>query len=221
MSYIPLLLEEKVRTGGVEPPQHEATGLQPAELADAQRPHELRVAGRARTGASGDHNPGCFRLHHGHHESGDDRTRTGGLSPDKRALCSSELRPRGSSAGGIRTHGLELMRLARTASPLPRKSGWQESNLRSPAPEAGGVAKLPYSQMNDRSAPPAGFEPAASGLRARRHRRFDHGGMQLRRQDSNLPLAINSRASYRLDHAGTKNGGSRTRTCERLAPPAR
>src|SRR5436190_15721191 len=26
--------------------------------------------------------------------SGDDRTRTGGLSPDKRALCSSELRPR-------------------------------------------------------------------------------------------------------------------------------
>ncbi len=186
-----------MRTGGVEPPQHEATGLQPAELADAQRPHELRVAGRDRTGASGDHNPGCFRLHHGHHESGDDRTRTGGLSPDKRVLCTSELRPRmrrwkaGSaprnrrqrrcrlrapepavahrpscqrvsappphrlaleacrsqlhvraralyqplfchslgppvdgpivdSAGGIRTHGLELMRLARTAAPLPR-----------------------------------------------------------------------------------------------------
>jgi hypothetical protein len=112
----------------------------------AQRPHELRVAGRARTGASGDHNPGCFRLHHGHHESGDDRTRTGGLSPDKRVLCTSELRPHrreGDSAGGIRTHGLELMRLARTASPLPRKSGWQESNLRSPAPEAGGVADSP------------------------------------------------------------------------------
>src|SRR5438132_3191976 len=30
--------------------------------------------------------------------------------------------------------------------------------------------------MNLRSAPPAGLEPAASGLRARRHRRFDHGG---------------------------------------------
>src|SRR5947207_2018597 len=42
LSYIPLLLEDEVRTGGVEPPQHEATGLQPAELADAQRPHELR-----------------------------------------------------------------------------------------------------------------------------------------------------------------------------------
>jgi len=37
------------------------------------------------------------------------------------------------------------------------------------------VAKLPYSQMNV-PAPPAGLEPAASGLRARRHRRFDHGG---------------------------------------------
>jgi hypothetical protein len=57
--------------------------------------------------------------------------------------------------------------------------------------------------MNVRSAPPAGLEPAASGLSARRHRRFDHGGMKLRRQGSNLPLAINSRASYRLDHAGT------------------
>jgi hypothetical protein len=41
-------------------------------------------------------------------------------------------------AGGIRTHGLELMRLARTAAPLPRvallrerRSGRQDSNLRS------------------------------------------------------------------------------------------
>jgi hypothetical protein len=58
----------EVRTGGVEPPQHEAAGLQPAELTGAQRPRGTRVAGRARTGACGDHNPGCFRLHHGHHE---------------------------------------------------------------------------------------------------------------------------------------------------------
>ena len=36
MSYIP-----EVRTGGVEPPQREATGLQPAELAVAQRPHGM------------------------------------------------------------------------------------------------------------------------------------------------------------------------------------
>ena len=56
-------------------------------------------------------------------------------------------------AGGIRTHGLELMRLARTAAPLPRvalsrerRSGRQDSNLRSPTPEVGGVADLPYDQ---------------------------------------------------------------------------
>jgi hypothetical protein len=35
-------------------------------------------------------------LHHSHHEtrSGDDRTRTGDLSPDKRVLYAAELRPR-------------------------------------------------------------------------------------------------------------------------------
>jgi hypothetical protein len=98
------------------------------------------------------------------------RAGTTGLEPAASRLTSERsarlsYAPEGS-AGGIRTHGLELMRLARTAAPLPRKSGWQESNLRSPAPEAGGVASLPYSQ----SKPPAGLEPAASGLRARRHR---------------------------------------------------
>src|SRR5438874_4609016 len=69
-----------------------------------------------------------------------------GLTSERSARLS--YAPETGSAGGIRTHDLELMRLARTAAPLPRKSGWQESNLRSPAPEAGGVATLPYSQMN-------------------------------------------------------------------------
>src|SRR4051812_28032164 len=94
------------------------------------------------------------------------------------------------------------MRLARTASPLPRESGWQESNLRSPAPEAGGVTSSPTARWWK---PPAGLEPAASGLRARRHRPFAHGGRhKRRRQGSNLPLAVNSRASSQLDHAGTE-----------------
>ncbi len=35
------------------------------------------------------------------------------------------------------------MRLARTAAPLPRRSGWQDSNLRSPASKADGVANSP------------------------------------------------------------------------------
>ena len=119
------------------------------------------------------------------------------------------------SAGGIRTHGLELMRLARTAPPLPRKSGWQESNLRSPAPEAGGVATLPYDQTSEST--PGGTRtrsfrvegPASSPFRPRGQA---SSGGRVRTCD----LAINSRASYRLDHAGTKSGGSRTRTCERL-----
>jgi hypothetical protein len=91
LSYIP-----KVRTGGVEPPQREATGLQPAELA-----HALSVR---RQGGR----PGSNRRRRGSRPrvlpstprppwSGDDRARTGGLSPDKRALCSSELRPRARS----------------------------------------------------------------------------------------------------------------------------
>ncbi len=150
----------------------------------------------------GAHNPGCFRYTTAT-TSGDDRTRTGGLSPDKRVLCSSELRPLASKcAGGIRTHGLELMRLARTTAPLPRSLAGRSRTcgLRRPKP-AGWPAPL-QPEANKR-VPPAGFEPAASGLRARRHRRFDHRGRKLRRQGSNLPLAVNSRASFLLDHAGT------------------
>ncbi len=72
-------------------------------------------------------------------------------------------RPIVHRAGGIRTHDLELMRLARTAAPLPRKSGWQESNLRSPAPEAGGVATLPYSQSSIVEYPRRGSNPQLPG----------------------------------------------------------
>jgi hypothetical protein len=110
--------------------------------------------------------------------SGDDRTRTGGLSPDKRALCSSELRPRRvrgwDSNPRSRAHEAREDNRSSTA-----QSGWQESNLRSPAPEAGGVACSPTARSEHR-APPVGLEPAASALRARRHRRFDHRGIDCR-----------------------------------------
>ena len=63
------------------------------------------------------------------------------------------------------------MRLARTAAPLPRvalsrerRSGRQDSNLRSPTPEVGGVADLPYDQSVPSS--PAGLEPATRGVEA-------------------------------------------------------
>jgi hypothetical protein len=81
------------------------------------------------------------------------------------------------------------------------------------------MANLPYSQMS-----------TLGGIRTRSLRIespasspcLDHEGLELRRQASNLRLASNSRASYRLDYTGTKGGGSRTRTCERHeGPPAR
>ncbi len=173
----------------------------------------MRVAGRARTDAAGLTTPSAAATPRPPW-SGDDRARTGGLSPDKRALCSSELRPRReleggigspqpetetlpsyrlrsqtvahrhscqrmsapppphrlapeacrsqlhvtaralhqplfrhflgrpvdrpflSSAGGIRTHVLELMRLARTAPPLPRSLAGRNRTcgLRRPKP---------------------------------------------------------------------------------------
>ena len=96
---------------------------------------------------------------------------------------SSELRPQGSGAGGIRTHGLELMRLARTAAPLPRSVAatvWPagvEPAISGARNRRGGRSPTTRCRV-----PPAGLEPAASGLRARRHLPFDHGGMELRRQ---------------------------------------
>ena len=142
LSFIP----EVMRTGGVEPPQREALALQAGELADAQRPRER--GGRPDSNRRrGDHDPECFPLHHGH--SGDGRARTGNLSPDKRALWPSELRPRDSRAGGIRTHGLELMRLARTTAPLPRKVWLAGLEPAIPGFQGRWGGQLPHSQMTN------------------------------------------------------------------------
>ena len=137
-----------MRTGGVEPPQHEAAGLQPVELTAAQRPQERDCLGgvtdRTRTGTARLTTSGARRLHHGHHEH---KAGTTGLEPAASRLTSERSAPLSyvpeSRAGGIRTHDLELMRLARTAAPLPRKSGRQESNLRSPVSDTGGMACFP------------------------------------------------------------------------------
>jgi hypothetical protein len=95
------------------------------------------------------------------------RAGTTGLEPARARLTSECSQPLSyvpvSSAGGIRTHGLELMRLARTASPLPRKSGRQESNLRSPAPKAGGVANSPTGSSQSTLPMPA--SPASASQR--------------------------------------------------------
>jgi hypothetical protein len=81
---------ESVRTGGVEPPQPEATGLQPAELTRAQRPrgHSETSSRGGRPGSNRyreDHDLECCRYTTAT-ASGDDRSRTGDLSPDKRVL---------------------------------------------------------------------------------------------------------------------------------------
>ena len=86
------------------------------------------------------------------------------------------------------------MRLAgRRSPPRGERSGRQDSNLRLPAPEAGGV---PAPQRPDEW-PPASSAPGfqSSGGRAR-----------------TCALAGNNRASYRLDHAGI-HGPGRRRTC--------
>jgi hypothetical protein len=114
------------------------------------------------------------------------------------------------------------------------RSGRQESNLRSPVPKTGGVADSPTAS---RTSTPGGTRTRASGLRARhtadggggkaatassRHRKRclsthrPRGREKLRRQGSNLRLAINSRASYRST-TPERNGGSRIRTCGRAA----
>ena len=160
----------------------------------------VKVADRVRTGTDGAHNPGCFR-----YTTATTKAGTTGLEPAASRLtseCSARLSYAPEEcAGGIRTHGLELMRLARTTAPLPRSLAGRSRTcgLRRPKP-AGWPSPL---QPEANRTPPAGLEPAASELRARRHRRFDHGGMRLRRQGSNLPLTVNSRASCQLDHAGT------------------
>ena len=85
------------------------------------------------------------------------RTGTTGFEPAASRLTSecsalSELRPLGSGAGGIRTHGLELMRLARTTAPLPRVGNAQiwpagvEPAIS--GSQTGGVATLPHDQKS-------------------------------------------------------------------------
>ena len=106
----------RVESTGIRPGR---TRLPPVELAGAQRPvnwggrTDLNRYLRGSRPRVLRYTTATMKL------NGDDRARTGVLSPDKRALCPAELRPQ-SCAGGIRTHGLELMRLARTAAPLPR-----------------------------------------------------------------------------------------------------
>jgi hypothetical protein len=100
--------------------------------------------------------------------SGDDRTRTGDLSPDKRALCAAELRP-------------------------PRRSRGWDSNPRSRAHEAREDSRSPTAQVWL-----AGVEPAISGSRSRRGGQLPYSQRtnENPRRESNPHFRVESPASY-------------------------
>ena len=149
-----------MRTGGVEPPQPEASGLQPAELAGAQRPRE-GAADRIRTGTA------RFTTSDAAVTPQPPRTGTTGLEPAASRLTSersahAELRPRG-----------ELR-------------GW-DSNPRSRAHEAREDSRS--STARDLQVWPAGVEPAISGSRNRRGGRLPYSQLtEHPRRDSNPQL---------------------------------
>jgi hypothetical protein len=187
-------VSRKVRTGGVEPPQRVAAGYSPLS------PPMLgvRVKGRP-TGfepVPRGSPPRMLPLHHSHHD-GDDRTRTGGLSPDKRALWPLSYAPQ-RLRGWDSNPRLELMGLARKAAPPPRvvscKSGRLESNQRSPVPETGGVADSPTAR---RSVGSPGIEPALPVISepCRHGHRPPSSGGRARTCSSRLTVARRTRST--------------------------
>ena len=143
-----------------------------------------RATDRIRTGTSRAHDPGCCR-----YTTITMFTRVrgvctrGGLrgrrSPCFRIRGLAHPVPASSPSTGCarprqRTEPGRAPGASESMFPSTRRalSGRQESNLRSPAPEAGGVALSPTAS---RHISPAGLEPAPSGLRARRLHLFDHG----------------------------------------------
>src|SRR4051794_5134921 len=135
--------------------------------------------------------PRMLPLHHSHHEE----ARTTGFEPAASRWTAGRSSPlsyvRMSSAGGIRTHGLELMRLARTASPLPRSlPGWiRTSVLRFPKP-----AGCPASLQADRDTP-GGTRTRSFPVESRASSPFDHRGKNRSRRCWNRtsPCAISAR----------------------------
>ena len=129
----------------------------------AQRPHE-RVTDRIRTDASRLTTSGACR-YTTVTRSGDDRARTGGLSRDKRVLCSSELRPRIARVGFEPTSRAHEARKESRSSTARRSSlaGRNRTcDLRCPKP-AGWPAPLRPVRVDD-----PGVEPGTTGVSDRR-----------------------------------------------------
>jgi hypothetical protein len=173
-----------VETAGVEPaPPRCKRGAHP----HGPHPQVVRrkgAADRIRTGTARitTSNAGLYTTAT---SNGDDRTRTGGLSPDKRVLSPLSYVPkewRGwDSNPRSRAHEAREDSRSSTALRARTRSGRLESNQRSPVPETGGVA-VPHSQTKNprRDSNPRfrAENPASLPL--------DHGACRCGRQDSNL-----------------------------------
>lgn len=208
-----------MRTGGVEPPQREAAGLQPAELTGARA--------SACEGWPTGFEPVPTRLTTSdarHYTTATTKRRAGttGLEPATSRLtseCSSRLSYAPDCAGGIRTRDLELMRLARTAAPPPR--GWTEASGKA-APSLHRPGLCGFAAVETGPVRPAGVEPAISGTRSRR------GGQAPPRPDDREPPAgLEPAASglrarrHTVRPRGREDSGGRARTCVSRSTVAR
>jgi hypothetical protein len=170
----------EMRTGGVEPPQRVATGLQPAELTDAQRPQEGGRPGSNRRRA--DHDRECLPFTPRPPRNGDDRTRTGGLSPDKRALSALSYAP--TPRNEVAPAGVEPASRAHEARGTAVSPRRIEVWLAGVEPAVSGArsrrdVRLPYSQKDAKTDTPGGTRTRASGLRTRRHSRSTTGARSI------------------------------------------
>jgi hypothetical protein len=111
-------------------------------------------------------------------------------------------------ADGIRTRGLELMRLARTTAPLPRKVWLAGLEPAIPGFRGRWGGQLPHSQMATATMRSGSTNGVVGGPglfpRLLVIPSFDHEGLGgSGGRDRTCDLAGNNRASSQLDHTGT------------------
>jgi hypothetical protein len=178
--------------------------------------------------------PRMLPLHHSHHVkvSGDDRTRTGGLSPDKRVLSPLSYAPewRGWDSNP-RSRAHEAREDSRSSTALGLAGRSRTCGLRCPRPAGWPTPPQPVEQHPRRdSNPPYRVEspvlrtaaaakppPPLIGVASDASAPIDHGGKKLRRQGSNLRFTVNSRASYRSttpERSKRRQQDSNLRTCD-------
>jgi hypothetical protein len=155
-----------MRTGGVEPPQPLCMNCRRQGYSLLSSPmlsvRVRRATDRTRTGTARLTTSGAGRYTTVTMTNGDDRTRTGGLSPDKRVLCSSELRPliarRTHLAGRSRTCDLRFPKPGGWPTP-PQPVVHTPGGARTRSFRVESPASSPF-RPRGREAPAAGIEPA-------------------------------------------------------------